>query len=76
MYKAQKTMIKKYRTPDTDGISIRDQKKLVPELSKKKYQVNIKLHNGKVRYLYLNDPIVAELYVEIINATILKVKKL
>jgi len=69
-------MIKKYRVPDTDGISVRDQKKLVPELPKKKYQVNIKLYNGRVRYLYLNDPFLAELYVVIIDATILKVTKL
>ena len=58
------------------GISVRDQYSLEPELCKKKYQVNIKLSTGKVRYLYLNDPNVAELYVTIIGATILKTSKL
>lgn len=67
---------KKFRALDTGGISVRDQLTLEPELCMRKYQVNIKLRSGKVRYLYLNDPSLAELYVKIIGAKILRVKKL
>ena len=56
-----------------DGISVRDELTLEPKLREKKYQVNIKLVNGKVRYLYLNNPVTAEIYVHIIDAKILKI---
>ena len=72
MYKEEK-MSKKYDTLDSDGISVRDLLSLEPELLKKKYQVNIILNNGQVRYLYLDNQITAELYVEIIGAKILKI---
>jgi len=67
---------KEFRGLDSDGMSVRDQWKLEPELRKKKYQATIKLPNGRVRYLYLNDPHIAELYVNIIGAKILKIRKL
>lgn len=65
-----------FRGFDGTGMSVRDQWRLDPELRKKKYQVDIKLPTGKVRYLYLNDPRVAELYVKIIGAKILKIREL
>lgn len=55
------------------GISVRDELRIEPKLRKKKYQVNIKLVNGKVRYLYLNNAVTAEIYVQIIHAKILKI---
>lgn len=67
---------KKFRGFDNTGISVRDEYTLDPKLSKKKYQINIRLPTGKVRYLYLNEPSIAELYVKIIDAKILKIKKL
>lgn len=75
MYKEEK-LSKKYDTLDSDGISVRDLLSLEPELLKKKYQVNIILNNGQVRYLYLDNQIIAELYVEIIDAKILKITPL
>ena len=67
---------KKFQGFDNTGISVRDEYTLDSKLSKKKYQINIKLSNGKVRYLYLNDPHIAEIYIQIIGAKILKIKKL
>lgn len=67
---------KKFRGFDNTGISVRDEYTLDPKLCKKKYQINIRLPTGKVRYLYLNEPSIAELYVKIIDAKILKIKKL
>ena len=69
-------MSKRYDTLDSDGISVRDLSSLEPELLKKKYLVNIILNNGQVRYLYLDTQIIAELYVEIIGAKILKITSL
>jgi len=67
---------KEFRALDAGGIHVRDKWRLEPELRKKKYQVNIKLRNGRMRYLYLNNPDVAELYVKVIRAKILKIIKL
>ncbi len=67
---------KKIRFIGIGGISVRDQLRLEPELLKKKYRVNIKLPNGKVRYLFLDNPHTAELYVKLIGAKILKITKL
>ncbi len=67
---------KKFQGFDNTGISVRDQNILDPKIREKKYQINIKLSNGKVRYLYLNDPHIAEIYIQIIGAKILKIKKL
>lgn len=76
MYKEEKGLKKKPKVLDTSGISVRDLQSLEPELRKKKYQVNIELKNGRVRYLYLNDSNIAELYVQIIDAKILKITPL
>lgn len=67
---------KEFKSLDSGGIFVRDQLSLEPKLRKKKYQVNIKLRNGRVRYLYLNNPDIAELYVKVIRAKILKIIKL
>jgi len=69
-------MGKKYKALDMDGMPLSDQAKLLPELCKKKYQVTIKLENGRLRYAFTNDPKVIEIYVKKIKATILKVAKL
>lgn len=66
-------MSKKYDTHDSYGISVRDVLSLEPELLKKKYKVIIELKFGRIRYLYLNDSNLAEYYVKIIGAKILKV---
>jgi len=68
--------IKKIRTLDGGGISVRDHWMIEPQVRNKKYQVNIKLPNGKVRYLYLDDPNIADLYIRLIGAKILKIRKL
>ena len=68
---------------DNDKIKILDvrmpkeqQWKLEPHLRTKKYQANIEFPDGKVRYLYGDDPVKMELYAKSINATILKTVKL
>lgn len=60
----------------TGGIFVSDHWRIESELHKKKYQVDIKLPNGNVRYLYLDNPDTAELYVKLIHAKILKITKL
>ena len=67
---------KKFQPLNAGVISVRDQSKLEPELCRRKYQVHVELLSGKLRYLYLDDFHIAELYVKIIGAKILLVKKL
>lgn len=55
---------------------IEDQEKLKPILATKKYQVDIELPDGKVRYLYGDDPVPMEMYARSIGAKILKTAKL
>ena len=66
----------KFKILDTDGMPIPEQAKIIPLLRKRKYQVSIKLKNGKTKYIYLNDPKIAEIYVKGIEAKILKVNKI
>ena len=69
-------MNKKFKTLDAEGMPLDDQKKLLPELRKKKYQVNVKLKNGRVRFAYTDDPEAVEAYVKTIDAKILKILKI
>jgi len=48
---------------------------LIAGLKQKKYQVSIEI-DGKVRYMYGDDPVVLETYAKGIGATILKVTEL
>ncbi len=52
-----------------------EQKKLEPILRSKKYQANIELPDGKIRFMYGDDPVTLELYAKSIGAKILKTSK-
>jgi len=54
---------------------VKDQEKLKPYLRTKKFKVTIKT-NGKVRFMYGDDPVILETYATSIGAKILKVTKL
>ena len=69
-------MSKKYKVLDTDGMPISDQYKLIPYLPKNKYQLNIQLKSDRVRYAYVDEPKIAEIFVKNIGAKILKIIKL
>lgn len=45
---------------------------LIEKLMEKKYQANIQLPDGKIRFMYGNDPVELELYAKSIGAKILK----
>jgi len=68
-------MTKKYKALDVDGMPLSEQIKLLPEL-RKKYQITIQLSSGRVRYVFGDSPKAVEVYAKMINAKILKVKKL
>jgi len=53
----------------------KDQEKLKPYLKTKKFQVTVKT-NGKVRFMYGDDPVVLEMYAKANGMKILKVRKL
>ena len=57
------------------NMSVRDRWTIESELRKKKYQIYIKLRSGKIRYLYIDSPDAAELYVTVIAGKILKIIK-
>lgn len=61
---------------DVDGMPLADQRKLEGELRKRKYQVNILTKDGRKRFLYLDDPQVADVYCKQSGAKILKTLKL
>jgi len=70
-------MTKKILDVDTTKWSEKNKKKIESHLRKYKYQVNFKLPDGKIRFAYTNDePEVIKDYMKMMNATILKVKKL
>jgi len=48
---------------------------LINKLKEKKYQANIELPDGKIRFMYGNDPVELELYAKSIGAKILKTSK-
>jgi len=54
---------------------VKDQEKLKPYIRTKKFKVTIKA-NGKVRFMYGDDPVILETYATSIGAKILKVTKL
>lgn len=54
---------------------VKDQEKLKPYLKTKKFQVTVKT-NGKVRFMYGDDPVVLEMYAKANGMKILKVRKL
>ena len=51
-------------------------KELIGVLKQKKYQVNVELPDGKVRFMYGDDPVVLETYAKAHGLKILKVSKL
>lgn len=51
-------------------------KELIGMLKQKKYQVNVELPDGKVRFMYGDDPVVLEMYAKAHGLKILKVSKL
>lgn len=55
---------------------IEDQKKLMPSLREKKYQINLRLKDGSKKFMYADDEKFAQEYVKMIDATILKIIKL
>jgi len=55
---------------------VKDQEKLKPYLHTKKFQVDIELPDGKVRFMYGDDPVVLEMYAKAHGIKILKVRKL
>lgn len=67
---------KKFKALDADGMPLDAQRKLLPELSKKKYQVSFTLKNGRVRFAFTDNPHVIETYVKTIDAKILKILKI
>jgi len=46
------------------------------ELNQKKYQVDIEYPDGRVRFMYGDDPVVLEMFAKAQGLTILKVTKL
>ncbi len=69
-------MNKKKKGLWVQGMPLEDQKKLKPYLRTKKYQVNLKLADGTKKFMYLDEPKVATVFVSQIKAKILKVIKL
>jgi len=51
-------------------------KELIKGLKQKKYQVDIEYPDGKVRFMYGDDPVVLEMYAKAHGLKILKVSKL
>lgn len=56
----------------------KDQEKpeFIAKLKEKKYQVDVTFSDGKVRFMYGDDPVVLETYARSVGAKILKVTKL
>ena len=67
---------KKYTGLDVDGMPLADQWKLESKLREYKYQVKIKLSNGRIRYVHSNEQKAVEAYAKGINAKIVWIKKL
>ena len=67
---------KKYKGLDVDGMPLKDQWKLEPEIRKYKYQVKIKLPNNRMRFVHSNEKQAVEAYARTVNAKILWVKEL
>ncbi len=57
-------MSKKPKVLDTNGMPLDDQRKLIPHLPVKEYEVRFKLKTGRIRYAYVDNPQVVELYVK------------
>lgn len=51
-------------------------KELIEGLRQKKYQVDVEYPDGKVRFMYGDDPVVLEMYAKANGMKILKVRKL
>ncbi len=46
------------------GMPIEDQKKLMPSLRKKKYQINLRLKDGSKKFMYVDDEKYAQEYIK------------
>ena len=66
---------KKFKALDGGNLSLSEQLKLAPAVTKKKYQVKFQLRNKRIRYAYLDNPKVIEVYLCAIGAKILNIKR-
>jgi len=67
---------KNYIGLDFDGMPLTDQWQMESELRKYKFQIKIRLRNGRIRYLHANSKKVVEAYTKGIRATIVWVREL